>query len=67
MQNLSYFGKITISKTLVLSKLVHLTLVTNVPTTTIEMLSKILKKFLWGKRSLRLNMTTYVMVAKMQY
>ena len=67
MQNLSYFGKITISKTLVLSKLVHLTLVTNVPTTTIEMLSKIQKKFLWGKRSLRLNMTPYVMIAKMQY
>ena len=59
MQNLSYFGKITIFKTLVLSKLVHLTLVTNVPTTTIEILSKIQKEFLWGKISLRLNMTPY--------
>ena len=59
MQNLSYFGKITIFKTLVLSKLVHLTLVTNVPTATIEILSKIQKEFLWGKISLRLNMTPY--------
>ena len=59
MQNLSYFGKITIFKTLVLSKLVHLTLVTNVPTTTIEILSKIQKEFLWGKISLRLNMAPY--------
>ena len=59
MQNLSYFGKITIFKTLVLSKLVHLTLLTNVPTTTIEILSKIQKEFLWGKISLRLNMTPY--------
>ena len=66
MQNLSYFGKITIFKTLVLSKLVLLTLMTNVPTTTIEILSKIKKEFLWGKISLRLNMTPYVMIVKMQ-
>ena len=36
MQNLLLLGKITIFKTLALSKIIHLALVTNVPTVTIE-------------------------------
>ena len=43
MTNLSLLGKITIFKTLVLSKIIHLALVTNVPTETIELLRKIQK------------------------
>ena len=66
MQNLSLLGKITIFKTLALSKMIHLALVTNVPTATIELLSKIQKELLWGKISLRLNMTPYVMIMKME-
>ena len=46
MRNLSLLGKITIFKTLALSKIIHLALVTNVPTATIELLSKIQKGFL---------------------
>ena len=57
---------ITIFKTLALSKIFHLALVTNVPTATIELLSKIQKEFLWQKISLRLNMTLYVMIMKME-
>ena len=38
-----------IFKTLALSKIIHQALVTNVPTATIELLSKIEKEFLWGK------------------
>ena len=57
---------ITIFKTLALSKIFHLALVTNVPTATIELLSKIQKEFLWQKISLRLNMTPYVMIMKME-
>ena len=49
MRNLSLLEKITIFKTLALSKIIHLALVTNVPTATIELLSKIQKGFLWGK------------------
>ena len=49
MQNLSLLGKITIFKMLALSKIIHLALVTNVPTATIELLSKMQKEFLWGK------------------
>ena len=57
---------ITIFKTLALSKIFHLALVTNVPTATIELLGKIQKEFLWQKTSLRLNMTPYVMIMKME-
>ena len=46
MRNLSLHEKITIFQTLALSKLIHLALVTNVPTATIELLSKIPKEFL---------------------
>ena len=66
MRNLPLHGKITIFKTLALSKIIHLALATNVLTATIESLSKIQKEFLWGKMSLRLNMTPYVMIMKME-
>ena len=49
MRNLSLLWKITIFKTLALSKIIHLALVTNVPTATIDLLSKIQKEFLCGK------------------
>ena len=35
-------------------------------TTTIELLRKTQKEFLWGKISLRLNMTPYVMTMRME-
>ena len=53
-------------KTLALSKIIQQALVTNVTTTKIELLSKIQKEFLWGKISLRLNMSPYVMIMKME-
>ena len=46
MRYLSLLGKITIFKRLALSKIIHLALVTNLPTETIELLSKIHKEFL---------------------
>ena len=58
IRHLSLLRKITIFKTLALSKIIDLASVTNVPTTTIELLSKIQKEILWGKISLRLNMTS---------
>ena len=66
MPNLSLLGKIKIFNTLVLSKIIHPALVAIVPTTIIGLLSKIQKEFLWGKKSLRLNMTPYVMIIKME-
>ena len=49
MANLSLPGKITVFKTFAVSKIIQLALVTNVPTGTIELLSKIQKELLWGK------------------
>ena len=66
MRNLSLLGKITIFKTLAFSKIIHLALVTNVPTATVELLSKMQKDFLWGKNKSRLNMARYVMIMKME-
>ena len=39
IRNLSLLGKTTIFETLAFSKIIHLALVTNVPTATIELLS----------------------------
>ena len=58
MRNLSLLGKITIFKTLAHSKIIHLALVTNVPTATIELLSKIQKEFLWGKNKSKIKHDT---------
>ena len=66
MRNLSLLGKITIFKMLALSKIIHLVLVTNVSTATIELSSKIQQEFLWEKISLRLNTTPYVVIMKMR-
>ena len=50
MRNLSLFGKVTIFKTLALSKIIHLVLVINVLTAIIELLSKVQKGVLMGNK-----------------
>ena len=57
MRNFS-IGKITLLKTLALSKIIHLALVTNLPTATIELLSKIQKEFLWAKNKSKIKHDT---------
>ena len=66
MRNLSLFGKITVFKMSALSKIIHLALVTNVPTAAIELLSKTQKSFYGEKISIRLNMKPCVMIMKME-
>ena len=41
-------GKITVFKTLAISKIIHLSLITNVPTEIINELNKIRKGFIWN-------------------
>ena len=48
MRNLTLEGKITIFKTLAISKIIHLSRVTNVPTQIIKELNKIQKEFIWN-------------------
>ena len=52
MRNLTLQGKITIFKTLAISKIVHLALVLSVPSSVIKELNKIQQNFIWsGKNS----------------
>ena len=47
-RNLTVQGKITIFKTLAISKVIHLALVTNVPRAIIVQLNEIQKDFIWN-------------------
>ena len=55
LRNLSLLGKIRIFKTLAFSKIIHLTLVTTVPFSTIDLLNKIQKDFLWDKKNAKIK------------
>jgi len=50
MRNLSLEGKVTVFKSLAISKIVHLALVTTVPTSTIDLFKIIQKEFLWDDK-----------------
>ena len=65
MRHLSLESKITIFKSLALSKIVHLALLTTVPKNIIGELSEIQKKFLWSNKNVKLNMVYCVMITKM--
>ena len=58
MRNLYLLVKISIFKTLAFSKIIHLTLVTSVPSSTIDLLNKIQKDILWDKRNAEIKHTT---------
>ena len=53
MRDLSIAGKITVFKTLAISKIVHL--VKTIPNLIIQELNKIQKKFLWKTRNPKLK------------
>ena len=65
LRNLLLLGKIRIFKTLAFSKIIHLTLVTTVPFSTIDLLNKIQKDFLWDKKMQKLNIQSYVVITLM--
>ena len=57
MRNLSLLDKISIFKTLTFSKIIHLTLVTSAPSSTIHLPNKIQKDFLWDKKNAKIKHT----------
>ena len=59
MRNLSLVGKISIFKTFAFSKIIHLTLVTYVPSSTIDLLNKIQKDFLWDIKNAKIKYATF--------
>ena len=58
MRNLSLLGKISIFKTETFSKIIHLTLVTSVPTSTVDLPCKIQKDFLRDKKNAKIKHKT---------
>ena len=55
MRNLTLEEKITIFKTLAISKIIHLSLVTNVPT---QIINKIQKEFIWNGSNPKIKHST---------
>ena len=64
-RNLFILGKISIFKTLVFSKIIHLILVTSVPSSTIDLLNKIKKNLCRTRKMQNLNKQPYVVIMPM--
>ena len=58
MRNLALEGKVTVSKALAISKIVHLALIINIPTLTMKELKKIQKEFISKNKSPKKKHTT---------
>ena len=58
MGNLTLEEKVTVSKALAISKIVHLALITNIPTSTMKELNKIQKEFIWKNKNPKIKHTT---------
>ena len=58
IRNLTVQGKITIFKTLAISKVIHLALVTNIPQVIIDQLNKIQKDFIWNRKHPKIKHST---------
>ena len=65
MQNLSITGKITVFKTLAISKIAYLALVKVIPNSVILELDKIKQHFIWKIAILKLIRTPFVKIIKM--
>ena len=65
MRNLTLEGKITIFKTLAISKIIHLSLVTNFPTQIINEINKYKKNLFGMEATQKLNTPTYATNMKM--
>ena len=58
LRNLTIEGRIVVFKSLAISKLIHLALVTEIPTTTINLLTKIQMEFIWKGKNLKIKNST---------
>ena len=61
MRSLSLLCKINIFRTLVFSKIIHLTLVTSVLSSSINLLNKIERDFLWDKKNTKIKPYVVIM------
>ena len=60
MRNLTIMGKITIFKTIILSKIVYITFLSNIPKIIIDKLENIQKTFLWDGKRPKIKHTTLI-------
>ena len=58
LRNLTIEGRIVVFKSLAISKLIHLALVTEIPTTTINLLTKIQMEFIWKGKNPKIKNST---------
>ena len=58
LRNLTIEGRIVAFKSLAISKLIHLALVTEIPTTTINLLNKIQMEFIWKGKNPKIKNST---------
>ena len=58
MGKLTLGGKITIFKSLAISKIVHLAIITKVPKTVVEELMEIQKNFSWDNKKVKIEQNT---------
>ena len=58
LRNLTIEGRIIVFKSLAISKLIHLALVTEIPTTTINLLTKIQMEFIWKGKNPKIKNST---------
>ena len=64
MRQLTVEGRIVIFKTLAISKIVYLALLTNTPNIIIDELKKIEQKFIWNNSTLKIKQETLRMAYK---
>ena len=66
LRNLTNEGRIIVFKSLAISKLIHLALVTEIPTATINLLTKIQMEFIWERKNPKIKkIILYVMTMNM--
>ena len=58
LRNLTIEGRIVVFKSLAISKLIHLALVTEIPTTTINLPAKIQMEFIWKRKNPKIKNST---------
>ena len=58
LRNLTIEGRLVAFKSLAISKLIHLALVTEIPTTTISLLTKIQTEFIWRWKNPKIKNST---------
>ena len=64
MRQLTLEGRITVFKSLALSKVIHLLLITKLHINTIDLLYKIQKNFIWQGKKQKLNIVPFAMAIK---